>query len=267
MGAAFAIQVMSGKETNVKKLMDWAFARNESATQWIKAVHTFTTSTRRLLGKGKLGKEIKRAIMPGYIFVEMNYKVDRNNQSAYLPAEIWHLIKSIPGVLKQFTGAGQIIGSEEFQNMLGIVGMEEVEVSVPMEEKSETLVVERIENEVREARHKVNTASTIEDKVRAEKELEQAEMIESEMISAGYHESVNTVEKEIRNVQKVKSTNSIVSSIKVFLRQKKEIVRFPLILLNKIIDQFSLQSKQDFPESQSLISYLLASLRKEVDIN
>jgi transcription antitermination factor NusG len=267
MGAAFAIQVMSGKENNVKKLMDWAFARNESAMQWIKAVHTFTTSTRRLLGNGKLGKEIKRAIMPGYIFIEMNYKVDRNNQSAYLPAEIWHLIKSVPGVLRQFTGAGQVIGADEFNKMLGIEGPEDVEVSVPVEEKSEALVVERVGNEVRNARHKMNTASTIEDKVRAEKELEQAEKIESEMISKGYKERGSKIENEIHKVQEVKGSNKIISSIKVFLRHKKELVRFPRILLNKIIDQFKFQSKSDFPDSTSIMSCLMDMLQKEVDIN
>lgn len=267
MGAAFAIQVMSGKETNVKKLMDWAFARNESASQWIKAVHTFTTSTRRLLGNGKLGKEIKRAIMPGYIFIEMNYKVDRNNQSAYLPAEIWHLIKSVPGVLRQFTGAGQVIGADEFDKMLGIEGPEEVEVSVPVEEKSEALVVDRVGNEVRNARHKMNTASTIEDKVRAEKELEQAELIENELITTEYQESVSEVEREIRRVRNSGSKNNIISRIKVFLRDKKEIVRLPKILLEKIIVQFRFQSKSDFPEPTSIMSCLMDMLRKEVDIN
>lgn len=62
MGAAFAIQVMTEKEGNVKKLMGWAFSKSKNAKKWIKAMHTFSQGTRRLLDGGELGREIKRAV-------------------------------------------------------------------------------------------------------------------------------------------------------------------------------------------------------------
>ncbi|GIP08256.1 hypothetical protein J1TS5_04260 [Paenibacillus macerans] len=265
MGAAFAIQVMTGKENNVKKLMDWAFSRNENAIKWIKAVHTFTQSTRRLLSEGKMGKEIKRAVMPGYIFVEMNYSVEDNNQTAYLPADLWHLIKSVPGVLKQFTGAGQIIGADEFQKMLGIDVEELVEVTVPVEDfVSEASHVDQVEKNVKTALHKVNTANTMKERKQALEELDTVEVREHQMVSVGYQEPSGEVTRRVEELQAASGNHKWLSKIKIFLRHKKEKVRFPKLLLDKIIDHIDFQCK---PDPRFIVSRLLKFLQKEVNLN
>ncbi|GIO42316.1 transcription termination/antitermination NusG family protein [Paenibacillus apis] len=264
MGAAFAIQVMTGKENNVKKLMDWAFARNESAQNWIKTVHTFTTTTRRLLGQGKLGKEIKRAIMPGYIFIEMNYSVDDNNCSAHLPAEVWHLIKSIPGVLKQFTGSGQVIGADEFQKMLGLEPEEQlIEIAVPIEEASgseeEKVQVDEVEKNMKSALHEVNMAKTSKERVQALKALDLAEQQMNVLVEKVYEEPVGVVAKELSGIQQLK--NRIAERVRAFVRNSKEIVSFPRAFLNQIISPTDLQSKwQQSP--RSLITLLFEYLRE-----
>lgn len=223
MGAAFAIQVMTGKENNVKKLMEWAFARNESAQNWIKAVHTFTTTTRRLLGQGKLGKEIKRAIMPGYIFIEMNYSVDENNCSAHLPVDVWHLIKSIPGVIKQFTGSGQVIGADEFQKMLGLEPEEQqVEIAVPVEETSASNEVDEVEKNMKNALHEVNMAKTKEERAQALKALDVAEQQMNVLVEKVYEEPVGVVAKELSGIQQLKNrmaerVRAFVGSVKYFV--------------------------------------------------
>lgn len=133
MGAAFAIQVKTGRETAIKKLVEWAFAQNEVAQKWVKAVHAFTKGTQRMLDDdGRLGKRIEKPVIPGYIFIEMNYSVDDENRTAYLPHQLWHLVKSVPGVLKLFANAGQIIGAETFRELFERLESceEQVEIAV-----------------------------------------------------------------------------------------------------------------------------------------
>ncbi|GGG15359.1 MULTISPECIES: transcription termination/antitermination NusG family protein [Paenibacillus] len=260
MGAAFAIQVMTGKENNVKKLMEWAFARNESAQNWIKAVHTFTTTTRRLLGQGKLGKEIKRAIMPGYIFIEMNYSVDENNCSAHLPVDVWHLIKSIPGVIKQFTGSGQVIGADEFQKMLGLEPEEQqVEIAVPVEETSASNEVDEVEKNMKNALHEVNMAKTKEERAQALKALDIAEQQMNVLVEKVYEEPVGVVAKELSGIQQLK--NRMAERVRAFVRNNKEIVSFPRTFLDKIIYSVDLQSKW-LQSPRSLITLLFKYLRE-----
>lgn len=266
MGAAFAIQVMTGKENNVKKLMDWAFARNESAQNWIKTVHTFTTTTRRLLGQGKLGKEIKRAIMPGYIFIEMNYSVDDNNCTAHLPADVWHLIKNIPGVLKQFTGSGQIIGAEEFQKMLGLEPDEQqVEIAVPVVEETsvstETVQVNEVEKNMKHALHDVNMAKTSEERAQAQQALEIAEQQMNELVGKVYEEPVGVVAKELSGIQQ-KLKDRMAEKVRAFVRNSKEIVSFPKTFLNKIIYPAGHQSKSKHLSPRSMIKLLFDHLRE-----
>ncbi|ALP37947.1 hypothetical protein ASL14_18925 [Paenibacillus sp. IHB B 3084] len=262
MGAAFAIQVMTGKESNVQRLMDWAFSKNENAQKWIKAVHNFTESTVRILSGGNLGKEIKRTIMPGYIFIEMNYSVDENNQSAYIPADVWHLIKSIPGVLKQFTGSGQIIGEEEFRKMLGLDTEEQIEVAIPVQEiESEASKVNETERNMKNALHQVNTASTKEEQVQAEQALEVAEQQMNDLLEKSYEESVGAVGAELKEIEHDAGSNSVVSKIKIFLRNSKEIVRFPKMLLEKIIVRTDSKSK---PSPYEVVEQLFKHLRQQL---
>ncbi|MBY9079601.1 hypothetical protein KIH86_08555 [Paenibacillus sp. HN-1] len=237
MGAAFAIQVMTGKELNVKKLMEWAFSKSETAQNWIKAIHTFTESTYRILSDGSIGKGIQRAVMPGYIFLEMVYGVDENNQSAYIPAEVWHLIKSIPGVIKQFTQSGQVIGADEFRKMLGLDLEEQVEVIVPVQETPNGKEqLKENENEVAAALHKMNTANTREEREEAEQVLNKAEGEHKKLLEIEYEESTGEVEVAVKEVGR----NSLTCKIKSFLRNMKEHVRFSKALMEKII----LQNKQ-----------------------
>lgn len=236
MGAAFAIQVMTGKENNVKKLMDWAFSKSENATKWIKAIHTFSQSTRRLLNSGEIGKEIQRAVMPGYIFLEMNYTVDENNQSAYIPADVWHLIKSVPGVLKQFTHSGQIIGADEFQKMLGLDVEEQVVVAVSSEEVTNTEEEARVnENErnLQEALHKVNTATTAEERAVAEQTFEKAEQQINNMKETAFDVEGDSVRGRLK---KMKSTG-LLRKIKVLIRGGRECIQIPMSMMGTIILQ------------------------------
>lgn len=242
MGAAFAIQVMTGKEKNVKKLMEWAFSKCENAQNWVKAIHNVTESTVRVLSEGGVGKVRERAIMPGYIFLEMNYDVDQHNQSAAIPADVWHLIKSIPGVLKQFTSSGQVISADEFQQMLGLEPEEQVEVIVSTDESSvvetEATQVSEVEGVVQNALHQVNTAKTVEERVEAEKVLESAEKELEGMIEKSYEEPVGATAIELRQIQKSATESSekgIIASIKVMIKNGKERICFPKTLLEKII--------------------------------
>ncbi|QQZ58853.1 hypothetical protein JI735_19165 [Paenibacillus sonchi] len=242
MGAAFAIQVKTGKENNVQKLMEWAFSKSETAQKWIKAIHNFTESTVRILSDGSFGKEIQRAVMPGYIFLEMNYSVDENNQSAYIPADVWHLIKSIPGVLKQFTNSGQIIGAEEFHNMLGLDMEEKIEVAVPVQENataSEVSKVNETERGVKEALHQVNIASNEEERVVAEQVLKAAEQNMSQLTETTYEEDKGMVATELVKVK----MDSLMSRIKTLVRGGKECVRVPKSMMNTIILQIDESDK------------------------
>lgn len=263
MGAAFAIQVMTGKEGNVQKLMEWAFSRNENAQKWIKSIHNLTESTVRRLSDGSLGKEIKRAVMPGYIFVEMNYSVDGNNQSAYIPADVWHLIKSIPGVLKQFTNSGQIIGADEFQKMLGLESEElQVEIAVPLQEDSaESVQVIEVEGNMEIALHRVNTASTQEERVEAEKTLEVAEQQMKELVEKPYEEAAGVVAAKLSEIKNSADSSSVIGKIKTILRNGKEIVRLPKTLLEKIILGTDSQSKQS---SHTIIDQLFEYISRQL---
>ncbi|MNB79182.1 transcription antitermination protein NusG [compost metagenome] len=257
MGAAFAIQVMTGKELNVKKLMEWAFSKSETAQNWIKAIHTLTESTFRILNDGSRGKEIQRAVMPGYIFLEMNYSVENTNQSAYIPADVWHLIKSIPGVIKQFTNSGQIIGSEEFQSMLGLDMEEKVEVTVPVQEvapQSETAQVRENEHQVKEALHQMNMASTEDERTAAEQALEVAEQQMNQMMEVEFEEDKGSVGTELK---KVKNTG-LLSKIKALVRGGKEYIRFPKVMLDTIILQ---ENKHDNPTPAVIIALLMNYIR------
>lgn len=172
MGAAFAIQVKTGREQSVKKLVEWAFERNEIAQQWVKAVHTFTQRTAKMLDDtGRLGKQTERPVIPGYIFIEMNYAVDDENRTAYLPHQLWHLVKSVPGVLKLFANAGQIIGAETFRELFDRlepqIQNDQVEVAAP-ETNTE-------EQELIAACDVYNKAETAQDKQRAEQTLKRIE--------------------------------------------------------------------------------------------
>lgn len=86
MGSAFAVQAMTGKENKVKALLEW-FAHNENAQKWIKDVHTFTQGARRLLGKDDMGERIERPVIRSF---------------SYLPANLWHLVKKLNDVLRNF---------------------------------------------------------------------------------------------------------------------------------------------------------------------
>lgn len=258
MGAAFAIQVMTGKENNVKKLMEWAFSKSVTAQNWIKAIHTFAQSTRRILDSGELGKEIQRAVMPGYIFLEMHYSVEDTNQSAYIPADVWHLIKSIPGVIKQFTQSGQIIGAEEFNKMLGLDVEEKIEVAVPVQEEgaslSETALVRESEHQVKEALHQMNMATTDDERAAAKQALEVAEQQMNQMMEVEFEEDKDSVGTELK---KVKNTG-LLSKIKALVRGGKEYIRLPKVMLDTIILQ---EDKTDNPTPATIITLLMNYIR------
>lgn len=236
MGAAFAIQVLTGKESNVKRLMEWAFSKNANAQKWIKAIHTFSQTTQRVLKSGELGKPVSRASMPGYIFLEMNYSVDGENTSAYIADDVWHLIKSIPGVLKQFTRSGQIISAEEFQQMLGLDLEDQVEVATPIDEDvsqhKEAEKLAKAENEVKLALHQVNTARTPQERAEAEKAYDEAVQNEAELLYG--HDQVETIGSEMASLDEQHKSNPVISRIKNILRNDREIIRLPRIVLQRI---------------------------------
>lgn len=175
MRAAFAIQVKTGREHAVKKLVEWAFDRHETARKWVKAVHAFTQGTAKMLDEnGRLGKRRERSLIPGYIFVEMNYFARDDNYTAYLPNELWHLVKSVPGVLKLFADAGQIIGAETFHDLFEKLepktSEDQVEVTTPDTTQQE-------ETDLITACTTYNESRTVKEKRKAEQLLNRIEMM------------------------------------------------------------------------------------------
>lgn len=228
MGAAFAIQVMTGREQDVVKMMNYVLERNTTAQKWVKGIHAFVEKTCRLLKSGKLGKVVERPVMPGYIFLEMDYEVDEYNTSAHLPAEVWHLVKSIPGVLKQFTRAGQVIGAEEFGRMLGVEREEEVEVVVPVEEQvSEEveLELEEAEQQLSEALHEANMVSAPADRAKAEQGVVRA---------LGRIQALT--DKHFDESDLIEYTGAD-QAIKALIHKGKKIVRFPQIWFKQLHHQ------------------------------
>lgn len=236
MGAAFAIQVLTGKETNVKRLMEWAFSKNPNAQKWIKAIHTFSQTTQRVLKSGELGKRVSRASVPGYIFLEMHYSVDGENTSAYIADDVWHLIKSIPGVLKQFTRSGQIISAEEFQQMLGLDLDDQVEVATPIDEDvsqhKEAEKLAKAEHEVKLALHQVNTVHTPQEREQAKQAFDDAIQNEAELLYG--HDQVEMISSEMASLDEQHKSNPVISRIKSILRNNREIIRLPRITLQQI---------------------------------
>ena len=227
MGAAFAIQVKTGRESAVKKLLEWAFERNENARNWVKAVHAFTQGTVKLLD-GKLGKRMERPVIPGYLFVEMNYKAADENSTAYLSAEIWHLIRRVPGVLKLFADAGQVIGSETFQQLFErLETHEQVEIKVPDQEA-----------EIATACAAYNDAETPEAKKEAEQELKQIESLESRI-------------------------KRIAERMRAFVRNGRKVVRVPYLGFLKAMNRL----EQPIPRNPDIFMPRLFGALSEVMLN
>lgn len=236
MGAAFAIQVKTGMEGNVKKLMEWAFERNTNAQKWIKGVHTFSNGTRKLKKDGNLGKLIEKAAMPGYLFIEMNYSQDEYNNTAYLPADLWHLIKSVPGVLRQFTKAGELIGVEQFDELLQKLTVEEqVEAAVPVVEN---------EVQVKEALHTYNMAISSEEKIEAE----------------------IMIDELINQPSVVEQVEAIQDRVIAFMKRQTEVVRVPMSLFVETLAGRETPNKKRIRPSE-FIPLLFKNLKVEVLLN
>lgn len=246
MGAAFAIQVMTGRENNVKKMLDWALGRHPLAQKWIKGVHTFTQGTSRLLESGRLGKRIERATLPGYLFIEMNYSVDDENISAHIPAEIWHLIRSVPGVLRQFTQAGQVIGAGTFVDLVRQFNLDDqVEVAVPLEDRDE--------DKMKAIQH-FNVAETPQQKNEAE-----AVLVELE--------NEKTLVEQVEEM-KTKAV-SMAKAIKAFIKRQKEVIHIPNELFQTVdhdVHSYSGRKDRLLPSPSEFVQMLFRKLRTDVRI-
>lgn len=241
MGSAFAIQVFTGRESNVKKMLDWMIERNDLAKSWIKEIHTFSQGTQKLLDSGKLGKRVERAALPGYIFIEMNYRQDEYNTSAYIPAELWHLIQNIPGVLRQFTKSGQIIGAESFESLIGrLLGEDSIEVAVEISNN---------DKEVATTNHAYNVASTPELKREAENKITQ---LESEL----------TISEQIEDL-----ITKVSVRVQAFIRRQKEVVRFPISLFEQTLNNANENESNKLQKPKDFIPLLLKTLHTEVMLN
>lgn len=241
MGAAFAIQVFTGRECNVKKMLDWTIQRNELAKNWIKEIHTFTQGTQKLLESGKLGKRVERAALPGYIFIEMNYRQDDNNISAYIPAELWHLIQSIPGVLRQFTRAGQIIGADSFESLIGrLLGEDSIEVAVEIQNN---------DAQVATANHAYNVAGSPDLKREAESMIVQLE-------------SEQTISEQIEEI-----ITKVTVRVQAFIKRQKEVVRFPISLFEKTLNSAKADGGCKQLQPRDFIPLLIKTLHSEVMLN
>ncbi len=238
MGAAFAIQVFTGRECNVKKMLDWTIQRNELGKNWIKEIHTFTQGTQKLLESGKLGKRVEKASLPGYIFIEMNYRQDDNNTSAYIPAELWHLIQSIPGVLRQFTKAGQIIGADSFESLIGrLLGEDSIEVAVEISNN---------DAQVATANHAFNVACSPELKHEAENMIVQLE-------------SEQTISEQIDEI-----TSKVTVRVQAFIKHQKEVIRFPISLFEQTLNSSTANGSSKQLQPRDFIPLLLKKLHTEV---
>jgi|GEM_PF-6053461 len=242
MGAAFAIQVKTGREAQVRRLVEWALSENENAQKWVKAVHAFTQGTRRLLGKKKMGKRIEKPVVPGYIFIEMNYRVDDLNRTAYLPADVWHAIRRVPGVVRLFASAGQIIGAETFEELLKRLDTEErVEATVPVPDR---------EKAVREVVKEFNEARTTAEKKAAHRRLKTVDA------------DTATVTEQLEEMKK--KLESIVNRIKTFLREKKETVRIPLSLFTRALRTLRVP-RREAVAPETAVSLVLRTLRGDAE--
>lgn len=268
MGAAFAIQVMTGKENNVKKLMEWAFARSEQAQNWVKAVHTLASSTQRLVKSG-LGKVKEKPLLPGYVFIEMKYVSDANNQSAYLPAELWHLIKGIPGVIRQFTSAGQIIGADVFEELSDKVEAEQVEVVVPVTEQEGTVPeVVQAEKAMRQTLHEVNMTETPTQRAAAEERLEEVLSTEQELIHQEPQPEQGPIAEQLevlkQEAQNQPNKVGLLAKAKSFLKNQKEVLQVPKTLFMRYWDVLM---SDGIPDSVSVVQRLLDALARERDVS
>lgn len=266
MGAAFAIQVMTGKENNVKRLMEWAFARSEQAKSWVKEVHTLASSTQRV-GKTGLGKEKKKPLLPGYVFIEMNYASDKS--TAHLPAELWHLVKGIPGVIRQFTGAGQIIGSDIFEELSSKVESDQVEVFVPVAEQEGTVPeVVQAEKAVRQTLHEVNMTESPAQRAAAEEKLEEVLATEQELIHQKPQPEQGPIAEQL-DVLKQKAQGQphkvgLLAKAKSFLKNQKEVLQVPKTLFMRYWDVLM---SDGVPDSFSVVQRLLDALARERDVS
>lgn len=263
MGAAFAIQVMTGKENNVKRLMEWAFARSEQAKSWVKAVHALTSSSQRV-GKTGLGKVREKPLLPGYVFVEMNYASDKS--TAHLPAELWHLVKGIPGVIRQFTGAGQIIGSDVFEELSSKVLVDQVEVAVPVTEQEGTVPeVVQAEKAVQQTLHEANMAETPVQRAAAEEKLvevlaaEQALIHQEPKLEQGpIAEQLEVMKQE---VQDQPNKVGLLEKVKSYLKNQKEVLNVPKSLFMRCWDALM---SEGIPDAVSIVQRLLDALARDV---
>jgi transcription antitermination factor NusG len=212
MGAAVAIQVKTGMEMNVKKMIDWAVERNDIARNTISAVHTFSQMTQRLV-KGGLGKQVTRMQFPGYIFIEMI-------SGGIFPAELWHLIKGVPGVLKLMADAGHVIEEDVFHELVGKINSEDqIEVSVPIAETN---------TEKKHALIKFNQASNVGEKREVEASLREIEARQT--ITEQLEEVMGK-----HTVQPTCTSQSLLQRCKVLLKEKKEILRCPISIFRHLM--------------------------------
>ena len=218
MGSVFAVQVMTGMEKNVQKLLNWSLQQMQDHE--VKEIHTFCQETRRVLASGDLGTPIDRVFMPGYVFIEM---VEASIEE--VSAVLWHMIKKIPGVVKQFTSMCQSISAEEFKRMKGLDFEPHVEMVIEEEPDVDHSLLQ-YEDEIADILHMVNTTISREDR-------EQAELTLQHIHSSSYKERTLRCLKPKKSaagrfLEFLLNKSLDRDTVSLFSRQHKQGIRFPM---------------------------------------
>ncbi|GGA35371.1 hypothetical protein GCM10007416_05250 [Kroppenstedtia guangzhouensis] len=193
----------------------------------------------------KLRKKVKgrmRSVLPGYILVELNVNYHT------LPAQLWHLIKSVPKVIGVVSR--NHIPKDQLEHFFEIAEVErETEVQVSLEDE-----IHSVEDRVRELLHQANTTADVKEK---KQRFEAVEEDPKTMV-----ERVNDIKESVRPNNRLQR---LIQRSKAFVRRGKETFVLPIRLIEKIRND-----KEAAPYSElsvnELISGIIGILHREVQV-
>lgn len=231
--SVFAVQCFTGEELKVVEKLKYVLEKRPHPL--VKAVHAFKTYTQKFRGEDTARKEFKSAV-PGYIFVELN------NGYHTLPAELWHLIKSIPKVAHIFRDK---IPEEELDLFFETVDTE-FELEVGFSQKMQTR--EEIQQENKKRLHEANMSGK-------EPKLDDGKTVTDQ---------INEIKEEVKEDSALRR---MIKHCKGFIQRKKETFIFPFSLFYKTrdrIDPFKQMSNKELTNGDYIIPELIKTLKAEV---
>lgn len=231
--SVFAIQCYTGEELKVIKKLEYLLQKRPYPL--VKAVHAFKTYQQKFRGEDTARKEFKSAV-PGYIFIELN------NGYHTLPADIWHLVKSIPKVCRIFRDK---IPEEEIKQFFESVDVEpDIEVKLSHPAKTE----EELVAEEQETLHEANMAGT------------------NPVTNETTVEHVNDLKEQAKGNNAIQQ---MIRRCKAFIQRKKETFVFPASLFHKTrkrIDPQKQMTVRELTDGDYIIPQLIKTLEAEVSL-